>query len=271
MQRRPSQNQENKSVSANGCSDCIKIASIALIFLTFPISVFFCIKIVQEYQRAIIFRLGKLISGGAQGPGLFFIIPCIDEYRIIDLRTVAIDVPPQEILTKDSVTVAVDAVVFYQIFDPIFSVINVEDASKATRLLAATSLRNELGTKNLSDILLRRKEVATKMQESLDQATDKWGIKVERVEVKDVRLPIQMQKSMGAIAEAEREAKAKIIMAEGEEKAALSIKKAADIIGDSSNALQLRYLQTLTSIAEDKNSTIVFPMPIDFLSSLFKK
>merc|ERR1712031_90994 len=172
------------------------------------------IKIVAEYERAVIFRLGRL--SGAKGPGLFFILPCIDELQRVDLRTVSFDIPPQEVLTKDSVTIAVDAVVYYKIQDANASIQNVENASESTRMLAQTTLRNMLGTRTLSGILSEREEIAQEMLELLDKATDPWGIKVERVEVKDVRLPVNLQRAMAAEAEAAREAKAKIIAAEGE-------------------------------------------------------
>jgi len=207
--------------------------------------------------------LGRLVKGGAKGPGLFFIIPCIDNYRCVDLRTVSFNVPPQEILSKDSVTVTVDAVVYYRISNATVAVCNVEDFSVSTRLLAATSLRNILGTKNLADILSDRESISHTMQSSLDEATNPWGVKVERVEIKDVRLPVQLQRAMAAEAEAARDARAKVIAAEGEQKASRALKEAADVISESPAALQLRYLQTLNSIAAEKNSTIIFPIPME--------
>merc|ERR1711868_27212 len=164
------------------------------------------------------FRLGKIKKGGAVGPGLFFVLPCLDNIVTVDLRTVTFDVPPQEILTKDSVTVAVDAVVYFKVFNPMNSVINVANASQSTRLLASTTLRNILGTKALHDILSDREEIARSMLSHLDEATDQWGIRVERVEVKDVRLPQQLQRAMAAEAEASRQARAKVIEAEGDRK-----------------------------------------------------
>jgi len=218
------------------------------------------------------FRLGRLVGGGAKGPGLFFVMPCIETYTKVDLRTVSFSVPPQEILTRDSVTVSVDAVVYYRISNATVSVANVENAHHSTRLLAQTTLRNMLGTRNLSEILSDRDNIAGSMQILLDEATDSWGIKVERVEIKDVRLPIQLQRAMAAEAEATREARAKIIAAEGEQKASRSLHDAATVISTSPAALQLRYLQTLNSVAAEKNSTIIFPFPIElvrhFLSSL---
>jgi len=255
----------------SACGSCasVLIAAISwlLIICTFPLSLCVCIKMVQEYERAVIFRLGRVKRGGAVGPGLFFIVPCMDQFNVVDLRTVSFDVPPQEILTKDSVTVAVDAVVYYKISNPMSAVCNVEDFSKSTKLLAATTLRNCLGTRNLTDILGERETIASDILGHLDAATDPWGIKVERVEVKDVRLPMQLQRAMAAEAEAAREARAKVIAAEGEQKASRALKEASDIISESGSALQLRYLQTLTQVASEKNSTIIFPLPIDMIKA----
>ncbi|CAG2164553.1 unnamed protein product [Oppiella nova] len=242
------------------CAFLLTVISVILIIVTLPFSLFLCIKVVQEYERAVIFRLGRLVRGGAKGPGIFFIIPCIDSYCKVDLRTVSFDVPPQEILSKDSVTVAVDAVVYYRISNATVAVSNVEDYGRSTRLLAATTLRNVLGTRDLSQILSERESISHVMQSSLDEATDPWGVKVERVEIKDVRLPVQLQRAMAAEAEAAREARAKVIAAEGEQRASRALKEAADVIADTPAALQLRYLQTLSSIAAEKNSTIVFPV-----------
>ncbi|XP_020914941.1 erythrocyte band 7 integral membrane protein isoform X2 [Exaiptasia diaphana] len=250
------------------CYYVLTAFSFFIFLCTLPFSLCFCLKIVQEYERAVIFRVGRLLAGGAKGPGIFFILPCIDTYRKVDLRVVSFDVPPQEILTKDSVTVAVDAVVYFRIYNATMSITNVEDANRSTRLLAQTTLRNTLGTKNLSEILTERDNISHLMQSSLDEATDPWGVKVERVEVKDVRLPQQLQRAMAAEAEATREARAKVIAAEGEMNASRSLKEAADIIAENAQALQLRYLQTLTTISAEKNSTIIFPLPIDFLSRL---
>ncbi|XP_069120743.1 band 7 protein AGAP004871-like isoform X2 [Argopecten irradians] len=253
------------------CGWILTILSILIVLLTLPFSVFFCLKVVQEFERAVIFRLGRLLSGGAKGPGIFFVLPCIESYTKVDLRTVSFDVPPQEILTKDSVTVSVDAVVYYRVSNPTVSVANVENAHHATRLLAQTTLRNILGTKNMSEILTERETISNAMQAVLDGATDRWGIKVERVEIKDVRLPIQLQRAMAAEAEAAREARAKVLAAEGEHRAARALKEAAEIISQSPAALQLRYLQTLNSISAEKNSTIIFPLPIDLIDSFMTR
>jgi len=252
-------------------SSCIGVLitffSYLLVFLTLPLSIWGCIKVVQEYERAVIFRLGRLKSGGAKGPGLFFIVPCIDNYRCVDLRTGAFDVPPQEILTRDSVTVSVDAVVYYQVSNPLAAICNNDDYNRSTRLLAATTLRNVLGTKNLSEILSERESIGDSMHRALEAATDPWGVHVDRVEIKDVRLPQQMQRSMAAEAEATRDARAKVIAAEGEQKSSKALKEAADIIATSPAALQLRYLQTLNSISAEKNSTIIFPLPMEILGA----
>ncbi|OXA58808.1 erythrocyte band 7 integral membrane protein [Folsomia candida] len=247
------------------------ILCIIFITITFPITIFFCFAIVQEYERAVIFRMGRLRAGGARGPGIFFIMPCLDTFRRVDLRTITFDVPPQEILTKDSVTVTVDAVIYYKVQNPTIAISNVADFAKSTRLLASTTLRNVLGTKNLAEILSQREEISRAMQTSLDLATDPWGVRVERVEVKDVSLPKSLQRAMAAEAEASREARAKVIAAEGEMKASRGLKEAADILSESPCALQLRYLQTLTSISAEKNSTIIFPLPIDMLAGFMKQ
>ncbi|XP_044295882.1 stomatin [Varanus komodoensis] len=250
------------------CGWILVIFSFLLVTVTFPLSVWLCIKIVKEYERAIIFRLGRILKGGAKGPGLFFVLPCTDTIIKVDMRTISFDIPPQEILTKDSVTVNVDGVVYYRVQNATLAVANITNADSATRLLAQTTLRNVLGTKNLSQILSDREEIAHSMQATLDDATDEWGIKVERVEIKDVKLPIQLQRAMAAEAEAAREARAKVIAAEGEMNASRALKEASLVITESPAALQLRYLQTLTTIAAEKNSTIVFPLPIDLLQGI---
>eukprot|EP00093_Oithona_nana_P006645 06645.XXX_134659_133207_1 [CDS] Oithona nana genome sequencing. len=261
---------EKHEEESDGFASCvgaiITFLSYLLILCTMPFSLFVCVKQVQEYERAVIFRLGRVRGKKAVGPGLFFIVPCIDNIMVADLRTISFDVPPQEILTKDSVTVAVDAVVYYKVSNPMDAVINVSDYSRSTRLLASTTLRNILGTKNLAELLSERDHIAADLMTQLDVATDPWGVKVERVEVKDVRLPQQLQRAMAAEAEASREARAKVIAAEGEQKASKALKEASDIISESPAALQLRYLQTLTQISAEKNSTIIFPLPVELLA-----
>lgn len=242
----------------------------AFVIILFPLTIFY-FKIVNEFQRIIVFRIGRLRGGGPKGPGIFLILPFIDEPYFIDLRIVSFDVPRQEVLTKDSCSVLVDAVVYYVVIDPMKAVINISNFRASTELLAATILRNIIGMRNLSEILSEREQIANAMQTHLDEATDPWGVQVKRVEVKDVRLPEQMQRAMAAEAEASREAKAKVIAAEGEMKAARSLKEASDILMESSGAVQLRYLQTLASISAEKNSTIVFPLPMEFLTTFGSK
>ncbi|CAL1570205.1 unnamed protein product [Knipowitschia caucasica] len=265
------ENVEDKNSGGLGCCGWILvICSLLFVACTFPITLLFCIKIVNEYERAVIFRLGRIMDRKPKGPGLFFVLPCTDTFVKVDLRTISFDIPPQEILTKDSVTVSVDGVVYFRIHCPISSVANVSNAHSSTRLLAQTTLRNTLGTKNLAELLSDREGISVSMQESLDAATDPWGIKVERVEIKDVKLPQQLQRAMAAEAEASREARAKIIAAEGEMNASRALKEASLVIAEAPSALQLRYLQTLNTIAAEKNSTIIFPVPIDIMQAFFK-
>lgn len=251
-----------------GCTELFCIfMSYLLIAVTFPVSICMCIKIVQEYQRAVVFRLGRLIPE-VKGPGIFFIIPCIDQFLNIDLRVVSYNVPSQEILSRDSVTVSVDAVVYFKVFDPITSVIGVENATESTKLLAQTTLRTILGTHTLSEILSDREKISADMKIALDEATEPWGIKVERVELRDVRLPPQMQRAMAAEAEASRDAGAKIIAAEGELRASAALAEAATVISRSEGAMQLRYLHTLNAISSEKTSTIVFPFPMELFAGM---
>ncbi|KAI4883503.1 hypothetical protein NFI96_024967 [Prochilodus magdalenae] len=192
------------------CGWFVVILSIVFAIVLLPVSIFMCIKIVQEYERAVIFRLGRIMDRKPKGPGMFFVLPCTDTFTKVDLRSKSFDIPPQEILTKDSVTVCVDGVVYFRVSDPISSVANVTNADLSTRLLAQTTLRNVLGTKNLAEVLSDREGISHNMQFALDEATHPWGIKVERVEIKDVKLPQQLQRAMAAEAEASREARAKV-------------------------------------------------------------
>ncbi|KAL3098061.1 hypothetical protein niasHT_027606 [Heterodera trifolii] len=264
-------NADFDDTSSMVCQWMFWLLSWLLLLFTFPVSVCFCIKIVKEYERAVIFRLGRLIGGGAKGPGLFMVMPCIESFVRVDLRTVSFSVPPQEILTRDSVTVSVDAVVYYRILNATISVANVENAHHSTRLLAQTTMRNMLGMRTLSEILSDRDAIALAMQTLLDEATDSWGIKVERVEIKDVRLPLQLQRAMAAEAEATREARAKVIAAEGEQRASNSLREAASTLEDSPAALQLRFLQTLNTVAAEKNSTIIVPIPVELVRHFLSK
>ncbi|XP_067220584.1 stomatin (EPB72)-like 3a isoform X2 [Chanodichthys erythropterus] len=263
--------QDDKSPSLGCFGWFIIFIAIIITIGLLPITIFMCIKIVREYERAVIFRLGRIVDKKPKGPGIFFVLPCTDTFRKVDLRTVTFDIPAQEFLTKDSVTVSVDGVVYFRVFDPICSVVNVSNSDHATRLLAQTTLRNVLGTKNLSELLSDREGISNSMQIALDEATGVWGIKVERVEIKDVKLPLQLQRAMAAEAEATREARAKVIAAEGEMNASRALKEASLVMAESPSALQLRYLQTLNNIAAERNSTIIFPLPIDIIQHFISK
>lgn len=227
------------------------------------------LKVVREYERAVVFRLGRLI--GAKGPGLIFLVPIIDKMVKIDLRTVTMDVPPQEIITMDNVPIKVDAVVYFRVIDPVKAVTEVMNYSYATSQLSQTTLRSVLGQVELDDVLAKREEINRRLQEIIDEETDPWGIKVTTVEVKAVELPEGMKRAMAKQAEAERERRAKIISAEGEFQAAEKLLQAAKKIAEEPIALQLRYLQTLTEVAAEKNSTTLFPVPIDLFEPFLKK
>ncbi|MBC7093820.1 slipin family protein [Candidatus Bipolaricaulota bacterium] len=235
---------------------------VALVLLFFASA----IKIVREYERGVIFRLGRLV--GAKGPGLFLIIPIVDKMVKVDLRTITLDVPPQEVITRDNVPVNVNAVVYFRVMDPQAAVVEVLDFIEATRQISMTTLRSVLGKVELDDILSEREKLNRELQEIIDEHTDPWGIKVITVEIKDVKIPTDMQRAIARQAEAERERRSKIINAEGELQAAEKLREAAEIMQRSAGALQLRYLQTLSEIATENATTIVFPVPIDLLTAL---
>jgi Membrane protease subunits, stomatin/prohibitin homologs len=242
------------------------IVSFGLIILAIVFVASSAIKIVAEYERGVIFRLGRLV--GAKGPGLFFIIPLVDRMVKVDLRVVTLDIPSQEAITKDNVTVKVNAVAYFRIVDPERAIVAVEDFRRATFQIAQTSLRSVLGQSDLDELLVQREEINQKLQKIIDEQTEPWGIKVSIVEVKDVELPDSLKRAMARQAEAEREKRAKIIHAEGEFAASQQLGAAARIIGQEPATIQLRYLQTLTEIAAEKNSTIIFPVPIELLKAL---
>ena len=227
------------------------------------------VKIVPEYERGVIFRLGRLI--GAKGPGFFLIIPFVDRLVRVDLRVVTMDVPSQEVITKDNVTVRVNAVVYFRVVDPEASVVRVLDHIRATSQISQTTLRNVLGQSELDELLTQREKLNQMLQRIIDEHTDPWGVKVSTVEIKEVELAEQMKRMMAAQAEAERERRAKIIHAEGEFQAAEKLAQAGTVIAREPVTLQLRYLQTLTEIASEKNSTLIFPLPIDLISMFMKK
>jgi regulator of protease activity HflC (stomatin/prohibitin superfamily) len=225
------------------------------------------IKVVQEYERGVIFRLGRLV--GPRGPGLFFIFPVIDRMVKVDLRTVTMDVPAQEAITRDNVTVTVNAVVYFRVLTPASAVVEVLDYIRATSMIAQTTLRSVLGQSDLDELLGQRDRINQQLQRIIDEQTEPWGIKVSVVEIRDVELPQSMQRAMARQAEAEREKRAKIIHAQGEYEAAERLAEAAAIIGAQPATLQLRYLQTLTEIAAERNSTIIFPLPMELISAFF--
>ncbi len=225
---------------------------------------FLAIKIVQEYERGVIFRLGRLV--GARGPGLFFILPFVERMVKVDLRVVTMDVPRQDVITRDNVTVKVDAVVYFRVVNPEDAVVKIMDYIRATSLVAQTTLRSVLGQSDLDELLSRREEVNQRLQQIIDESTEPWGIKVTLVEVRDVSLPADMINAMSRQAQAERERRAKVIHAEGEFEAAARLAEAGAVMAAQPATLQLRYLQTLTEIASERNSTVVFPIPIDLVN-----
>jgi regulator of protease activity HflC (stomatin/prohibitin superfamily) len=227
------------------------------------------IKIVREYERGVIFRLGRLI--GAKGPGLFFIIPIVDKMIKVDLRTVTLDVPAQEIITRDNVPTKVNAVVYFRIMNPENAIVKVENYLAATSLISQTTLRSVLGQSELDELLAEREKINANLQRIIDEQTDPWGIKVTAVEVKDVELPEDMKRAMARQAEAERERRAKVISARGEFQAAEKLAEAAKIIGKYPAALQLRFLQTVTEATSEKASTFVIPVPIDIMKAFTGK
>ena len=241
----------------------VAIVIVAIIILSAAI------RIVNEYERGVVFRLGRYV--GIRGPGLIFLIPFIERMVKVDLRVVTMDVPTQECITIDTVTVKVDAVVYFRVIKPDEAILNVEQFIRATSLLSQTTLRNVVGQSDLEDLLAHRDKINTKLQELIDEGTAPWGIKVSMVEVRDVLLPDTMQRAMAAQAEAERERRAKIVHADGEFQAAQKLADAARVIATEPSALQLRYLQTLGTISTERTNTIVFPLPIDLITPLLGK
>jgi regulator of protease activity HflC (stomatin/prohibitin superfamily) len=237
---------------------------IGVIVLVLLIILPMTIKIVKEWERGVILRLGRLV--GAKGPGFFLIIPFFDRMTKVDLRVVTLDVPRQDVITRDNVTVGVDAVVYFRVVDPEAAIVKVLDYIRATSLISQTTLRNVLGQSELDELLTQREKLNQMLQKIIDEQTDPWGVKVSIVEIKQVELPETMRRSMAAQAEAERERRAKVIHAEGELQASAKLAQAGAIIAREPTTLQLRYLQTLVEIASEKNSTVIFPIPIDLIS-----
>ncbi|MBC7343822.1 MAG: slipin family protein [Clostridia bacterium] len=241
----------------------IILIALVLVFLSSAI------RIVREYERGVIFRLGRLI--GAKGPGLFFVIPFVDKMVKVDLRTITMDVPPQEVITKDNVPVHVNAVVYFRVVNPTAAVVEVLDFVEATRQISMTTLRSIVGKSELDELLTERERLNKELQKVIDEHTDPWGVKVITVEIKDVKIPAEMQRAIARQAEAERERRSKVIHAEGELQAAEKLREAAAIMQQSPGALQLRYLQTLTEISAEKTNTIVFPIPLEILQALTRR
>jgi regulator of protease activity HflC (stomatin/prohibitin superfamily) len=243
---------------------------ISTLGITIVVAVFFilanAIRILKEYERGVIFRLGRVI--GVKGPGLILLIPIVDKMVRVSLRTITMDVPPQDVITKDNVTVKVNAVIYFSVMDSNKAIVAVEDYLYATSQIAQTTLRSVLGQVELDDLLTKREQINQKLQHIIDDQTEPWGIKVSVVEVKNVDLPPEMQRAIARQAEAERERRAKVIHADGEYQASTKLADAAEIIGKQDGALQLRYLQTLTEIAVEKNSTVVFPLPIEMMKGI---
>jgi len=228
--------------------------------------------VLREYERAVIFRFGRLARGlfGGNGPGVVVIIPLIDKLVRVSLRTVVMDVPPQDVITKDNVSVKVNAVIYFRVVDQQRAIVEVEDYLFATSMMSQTTLRSVLGQSQLDDLLAKREEINTELQRIIDQQTEPWGIKVSAVEVKNVDLPQEMQRAIAKQAEAERERRSKVIHAEGEYQAAQRLADAANVMSQNPMALQLRYLQSLVEIGAEKNSTIIFPIPIDIITPFIK-
>jgi regulator of protease activity HflC (stomatin/prohibitin superfamily) len=243
------------------------VAVVVIIFLAIVVPQ--CLRILREYERGVIFRLGKLL--GAKGPGIIFLFPLVDRMVKMDLRVVTIDVAKQEIMTKDNVPATVDAVVYFRVVDPMAAVVKVENYWKATSLIAQTTLRSVLGQSPLDDLLSQRDVINQKLQEIIDKQTEPWGIKVTSVEMKEVALPDSMKRAMAKQAEAERERRAKVVNAEGEFQAAEKMVQAAAMIAKEPIALQLRYLQTMREMASEHNTTTFLPLPIDLFSAFLKK
>jgi len=247
------------------------VSPISLLVLLLII-VFLGFKVLPEYERAVIFRWGRLARGivGGNGPGVIIILPLIDRMIRVSMRTVTMDVPPQDVITRDNVTVKVNAVIYFRVVDPQRAIVEVEDYLYATSMMAQTTLRSVLGQSQLDDLLSKRDQINADLQRILDQQTEPWGVKVSAVEVKNVDLPQEMQRAIARQAEAERERRAKVIHAQGEFEASQRLADAADVISRNPAALQLRYLQTLVEVSAEKNSTTIFPIPIDTLAPFIK-
>ncbi len=240
------------------------------LFIVFMIYLFSCIRILKEYERAVVFTLGRILTG-PRGPGIIFIFRPLEDMQVVSLRLVPLDVPPQDVITKDNVSVKVNAVLYYRVMDPIKAVTEVENYNYATSQISQTTLRSVIGQVELDELLSDREKINTHLQEIIDKQTDPWGIKVSTVEIKHVDLPQEMQRAMARQAEAERERRGKIIAAEGEFQAAEKLKAASEMLADQPVAMQMKYLQTLVDISTENSTTVVFPLPIELFKSFLGK
>jgi regulator of protease activity HflC (stomatin/prohibitin superfamily) len=247
------------------------IGSVWLVLVIVIVLVAKSIRIVNEFERGVVFRLGRVTLDLLKGPGLRVLVPFVDRMIKVDLRTVTYDVPPQEVITKDNVTIKVNAVIYFNVMNPIDATLKIANHTVATSLYAQTTLRNILGQHELDEILAEREKIGASLQKIIDEATDAWGVKVSAVEIKDIELPEVMRRAMARQAEAERERRAKVISAEGEFQSAQKLLQAAEVLARSPNAIQLRYLQTLIEIGTEQNTTIVFPLPIELLGAAARK
>ncbi|XP_043942782.1 podocin [Protopterus annectens] len=259
--------EEGTSTSSFGvCEWILTVVSLLLILITFPISVWFCVKIIQEYERAVIFRLGRLLPGRAKGPGLFFLLPYVDTYQKVDLRVKLFEIPFHEVVTKDMSILEIDAVCYYRIENASLSLTAVSDIANAVKLLTQTIMKRILAHRTFMEVLLERKDIADEIKVALDSHTCRWGIKLSMLKcIKGVHLPAELQRSMAIEAEAQRQAKVRVIAAEGEKAASEALRMAAEILSSTPQAAHLRYLHTLHALSMEKSSTVILPLPFDLL------
>ncbi|XP_060089349.1 podocin [Heteronotia binoei] len=255
-----------KSVGLGFCEWVLVLLSLLVILITFPISIWFCMKIMREYERAILFRFGRILRGRPRGPGLFFFLPCLDTYHKIDLRLKTLEIPFYEVITKDMASLEVDTVCYYRMENATLLITTLASLSSAIQLLVQTIAKRSLVHRSLTEILMERKTIGQEIKVAVDAVTCQWGIKVERTEIKDVRLPTELQESLAVQAEAQRQVKVKVIAAEGERAASESLKQAAEILSNTPAAIQLRYLHTLQALSADKPPTLILPLPFDLMN-----
>ncbi|NXI42901.1 PODO protein, partial [Galbula dea] len=257
-----------KSPGLGICEWLLTILSFLFVIVTFPISIWFCLKVVREYERAIVFRLGHLLPGRARGPGLFFFLPCLDTYHKIDLRLKTLEIPFHQVVTKDMVTLEIDAVCYYRLENASLLLTTLSNISSAIQLLVQTTTKRLLAHRAFSELLLERKSISQEIKVALDAVTGCWGIKVERTEINNVQLPAEVQQSLAVEAEAQRQAKVRVIAAEGEKAASESLRKAAEILSSAPAAAQLRYLHALHSLTAEKPAAFILPLPLDAMNLL---